>query len=171
MVQGYNYTGTDPYEVQLNWAVDGRVVNPDNDPLTGLSVFVGLFIPKPPTSSFLLPNVSNPVGAFYGLLAGLLTPFPIDSIKTYSATGTVSDQDTLYFNVLDGDEFYLIMGLMAAAGGTGAIAESLSTLTASFGGDPLLTPAMSSVPIPPAVWLFGSSLIGLVGFASRKRAG
>ena len=28
---------------------------------------------------------------------------------------------------------------------------------------------VSSVPVPAAVWLFGSGLIGLVGFAKRKR--
>jgi len=29
---------------------------------------------------------------------------------------------------------------------------------------------VSSVPLPPAVWLFGSGLLGLVGFARRKKA-
>lgn len=28
--------------------------------------------------------------------------------------------------------------------------------------------AVSSVPVPSAIWLFGSGLIGLVGFARRK---
>jgi len=30
--------------------------------------------------------------------------------------------------------------------------------------------AASPVPIPPAVWLFGSGLLGLVGIARRKKA-
>lgn len=30
--------------------------------------------------------------------------------------------------------------------------------------------ATTAVPVPPAVWLFGSSFIGLVGFARRKKA-
>jgi len=30
--------------------------------------------------------------------------------------------------------------------------------------------AISSVPIPPALWLFGSGLLGLVGMARRKKA-
>ena len=29
---------------------------------------------------------------------------------------------------------------------------------------------VSAVPVPAAVWLFGSGLIGLVGFARRKKA-
>jgi hypothetical protein len=28
--------------------------------------------------------------------------------------------------------------------------------------------AVSAVPVPPTVWLFGSALIGLVGFSKRK---
>jgi len=29
---------------------------------------------------------------------------------------------------------------------------------------------VSAVPVPAAFWLFGSGLIGLVGFARRKKA-
>jgi len=37
-------------------------------------------------------------------------------------------------------------------------------------GSYLVRPAVSTVPIPATVWLFGSGLIGLVGFARRKKA-
>ena len=30
--------------------------------------------------------------------------------------------------------------------------------------------SVSAVPVPAAVWLFGSGLIGLAGFARRKKA-
>ena len=33
-----------------------------------------------------------------------------------------------------------------------------------------ITPVVSSVPLPAAVWLFGSGLLGLVGVARRKKA-
>lgn len=36
-----------------------------------------------------------------------------------------------------------------------------------YGNDPVF---VSAVPVPSAVWLFGSGLIGLVGFARRKKA-
>ena len=29
--------------------------------------------------------------------------------------------------------------------------------------------SVSAVPVPAAVWLFGSGLIGLIGFAKRKK--
>jgi hypothetical protein len=31
------------------------------------------------------------------------------------------------------------------------------------------TPEISTVPVPPSVWLFGSGLIGLIGIARRKK--
>ena len=33
-----------------------------------------------------------------------------------------------------------------------------------------LTGVISSVPVPAAIWLFGSGLLGLVGMARRKKA-
>ena len=35
-----------------------------------------------------------------------------------------------------------------------------------YGNDPVV----SAVPVPAAVWLFGSGLIGLIGIARRKKA-
>ena len=46
----------------------------------------------------------------------------------------------------------------------GANYEYASTIGFSSG------PIISSVPLPSAVWLFSSALIGLVGFAKRKKA-
>lgn len=41
-----------------------------------------------------------------------------------------------------------------------------------FSADPMLLVALNSsaVPVPAAVWLFGTALIGLVGFSKRKEA-
>lgn len=36
--------------------------------------------------------------------------------------------------------------------------------------DPYLTIQTSVIPLPPALWLFGSGLLGLVGIAKRKKA-
>jgi hypothetical protein len=45
-------------------------------------------------------------------------------------------------------------------------------VTASNAGDRYFTSfAIGVVPIPPAVWLFGSGLLGLIGLARRKRSG
>ena len=36
--------------------------------------------------------------------------------------------------------------------------------------DPFLTIQTSVIPVPPAVWLFGSGLLGLIGVARRKKS-
>jgi len=37
-------------------------------------------------------------------------------------------------------------------------------------GNSMHVTSVSAVPVPAAVWLFGSGLIGLAGFAKRKKA-
>lgn len=39
-----------------------------------------------------------------------------------------------------------------------------------FAGDTLIAKASPVVPVPAAVWLFGSGLIGLIGIARRKKS-
>lgn len=46
--------------------------------------------------------------------------------------------------------------------------EGLRITLGMNGNDPVLLP--SAVPVPAAVWLFGSGLVGLVGFARRNKA-
>jgi len=58
----------------------------------------------------------------------------------------------------------------------GVLDAGLYDVTANFYVDFLLehtlvdTFTVSAVPVPAAAWLFGSGLIGLVGFARRKKA-
>ena len=51
-------------------------------------------------------------------------------------------------------------------------ASALSDLTSGWDGRPVdyigATVTTSPVPVPPAVWLFGSGLLGLVGVARRR---
>jgi len=51
-------------------------------------------------------------------------------------------------------------------GGTASIGDPLNLTSAAF-SDSL---TISAIPVPAAVWLFGSGLISLVGFAKRKKA-
>ena len=58
---------------------------------------------------------------------------------------------------------------LAADGGTliDSITWVLSPTASPFSVDNI---RLSAVPIPAAVWLFGSGLIGLIGIAKRKKA-
>ncbi len=162
VMQGYDYTGTGSETLHLDWGITGNIVNTDSDPVTGLVVFVGFF----GSDTLLFPDVSDPVNTI-GLLAALAHEDPANNFLEFTQHGSVSHQGTLTIDVDNGSQFYLAMGLMAAAGGGGAMAESLSTLTASFNGNPSLVPAITAVPIPPALVMLLSAL-GAV-FVSRAR--
>ncbi len=56
-----------------------------------------------------------------------------------------------------------IMGIPMAAGGP------FAGFNANFNANMTPTPDPSAVPVPAAVWLFGSGLLGLVGIARRKK--
>lgn len=163
-IQAYEYTGPDPTLITLNWNLTGSILNPDGDPLTGLVVFAGFFTDAQlPT----FPDVSIPLNAFT-LLVDLALASPADNFNEYTTqNASVNESGTIDIQVANGDDFYLIMGLMAGAGGSDALAESLSTLTAEFAGQPALSPAFT-VPLPAAAWLFGSALLGLAGIRRSR---
>jgi len=47
--------------------------------------------------------------------------------------------------------------------------ETINGTTQAAGFGPISNPTISAVPIPAAAWLFGSGLLGLIGFARRKK--
>lgn len=61
-----------------------------------------------------------------------------------------------------GDSFVLDYSAVVPDGGFAGVAYQLH-LTGTVGGS-------SAVPVPAAVWLFGSGLLGLVGVARRRKA-
>lgn len=76
----------------------------------------------------------------------------VQSTRYWSATeNTVDEVKAWYFNMNDGFPSY-----------TDKVFYNYAW--AVHDGD------VSAVPVPAAVWLFGSGLIGLVGFARRKKA-
>jgi hypothetical protein len=163
--QGYTYAGTGPEMLSLNWQLDGTILNPDADPVTGLVVFVGFF----EATSLVFPDVSTPLNAFT-LLASLALASPADNFLEFTASGAVQDAGTVSIEVNDGAQFYLVMGLMAGAGGAGSSALSLSTLTAEFAGLPAITPSLTAVPVPAAAWMLLSGLLPLAAVARRRGA-
>lgn len=49
-------------------------------------------------------------------------------------------------------------------------ATILATSSAFPGFQPFFSGSLTQVPVPAAVWLFGSGLVGLIGVARRRRA-
>ncbi len=74
-------------------------------------------------------------------------------------------------NSFKSDGTNMVMTLWGAnfGGGTftGSYDDTSGNRLATFGID--LRFSLTPVPVPAAVWLFGSGLVGLVGFARRKR--
>ena len=103
-----------------------------------------------------------------------------DSISVFSSIN--SGVGSLSFDVMPGDEFLIWASLDVEAVGAGAIADARNTLTMDFfdatgkvidDSSILIAEAMADVgvvPLPAAVWLFGTALLGLVGFAKRRKA-
>jgi hypothetical protein len=108
------------------------------------------------------------------------TLFGSGTALTFSTAGT-GDYTALWFND-DPQNLYLPSGYVTGA----ALAGTATYVSATFAGLGLtpgtyewtwgsgvsadsLTLNVGAVPIPAAVWLFGSGLLGLIGMARRKK--
>lgn len=84
--------------------------------------------------------------------------------------GAVSDIDVVNIWDADGNSIDVdgdgISGLAMIDGAFMGFNANFSTTGATLE----VNPAVSAVPVPAAVWLFGSGLLGLVGVARRKKA-
>ena len=107
---------------------------------------------------FAIRNANNSI-AFPGLIAGTstastLTVDSVGNITGGSVTLNASTPGTINGDLaldVDAGTWTLKAGGIVQSSGTGAFAQ------------------VSAVPVPAAVWLFGSALIGLTGVARRRR--
>ena len=109
-------------------------------------------------------DLSGWVIAWDGLdsAAGVPT-VPIGSGAWFGTTTDGVAQVTCGFDCGDGDTYSLLYSATALPDPNTCI--NCSTLYLLN-----LTGTISAVPVPAAVWLFGSGLIGLMGFACRRKA-
>lgn len=93
------------------------------------------------------------------------TVYPLDG-PDYS-----SDYDyAWYFNTGDGSQYYDYMGITYTNGSTGqTLWPAQHNAWAVHSGDIGVAVATSTVPVPAAVWLLGSGLLGLIGAARRRK--
>ena len=167
--RGFNFTGnsSDP----ALWTCDAGVIGNNTSAAlidaNSLSIVTMTAADSSPFSlqSFYAGSRMNyqqqTVSSYYGLSTG------IDVVGTKAAGGTVTQ--SFNFNYLDFDKFTLSLGFQGLS----------SVKFTSIGGgrteflidDITVNPVAarpSVVPVPAAVWLFGTALIGLVGFGKRK---
>ena len=101
-------------------------------------------------------------------------PTSFDSASTFSVFGTPPNaflnNDNTFFNLSGGTA----NGLRLSSDGTFCVRPDTDVCVAKGGAAADLAVGTysiaSAVPIPAAVWLFGSGLVGLIGVARRKNA-
>ena len=128
--------------------------------------------------SGFLPHVAS-----QGILTGGIVSHTLDTAGTDPLGSTLFGSGSVFgyqFDNLDGAVTgFLADGATVAAksemfvrlrapgfetGGAAAIGDPLDLSSGAFSG------SLSIVPVPAAVWLFGSGLLGLIGIARRKKA-
>lgn len=155
--QGYNVVGGVAGQ-QLNATVNltGTISNLALNDSTGLTAQVGFLKVEDPLDFQLLTTST---------IIALLDPNAVQLIQTTDGAVTLSGMATL--TVDPGDQFYLVALLGASAGGIGAQAISLSTLTVTFDAASAAVIAPAAVPLPAAIFLLLPA-VGLLGIRTKS---
>lgn len=154
-VQGYTYTGTQSMTYTINANLSGSVTNNSSGIYAEIIAFQGPSFTFYPYSNILISELGAvPLGQIelgMGNIGGLLS-------------------DSFSINLNPGDTFYLWASLFAQSAAQGT-ADAANTLLMSFTDSANLVPQsnISAVPLPSALWLFGSGLLGLIGLWRRKK--
>ena len=91
------------------------------------------------------------------------------TVTINNQTMTASTLDTGFTTSKGAQLNAAVIDLSSFGVANGATVPSIDIGLARGGASFALAGAISSVPVPAAVWLFGSGLLGLVGVARRKR--
>lgn len=167
-VQGYTYSGTDT-TLNLDATLVGSLFDPDNSDWARIRGVVAVFQTDPFEFQSDEAALVAELGAQYAQTTG-----GTDARMQFDllSTGSIAQMQSISFDVTDGDQFYVWAWLRAGATSSNSAsgsAEAFNSLTMTF-QDANGLQAASAVPVPAAVWLFGSGLIGLIGIARRKKA-
>ena len=158
-VQGYTYSGVDT-SITLDFNLHGSVGDnasgyASNKLRADVAVILSSSLEWYPSFGTLVYEVAN------GPVVGNESLFISNSGLDQNAPGSIT------FDVFDGMDFYVVASMGATA--KNGFADASNTLTMQFEDDMGLTAAsVSAVPVPAAVWLFASGLVGLIGVARRK---
>jgi hypothetical protein len=155
--------------VPVKWDVDVQL-----DDGSGTGTVTGTFVYDVNTNSFADVNVSA-VGDMFPASSATLTSFLYQYSNAHALDFVPTAAD---FTGLQ-DVYIVLAQDMTDAGGVidVNIIQTYECLDAPcdifssvlYGGIPIVG-TITSVPLPAAVWLFGSGLLGLVGIARRKNS-
>jgi hypothetical protein len=157
-IQGYTYNGADT-TITLDFNLHGSVgSNPSGYERNVLSTDIAV----------LTGSLFGWTQDFGTLLYESFGTTLVETKSVFISSGLDQNvSDSITFDVTDGLEFYVV-AFMSASSANG-FADASSTLSLQFQNDTgLSAAAVSAVPVPATVWLFGSGLIGLMGVARRK---
>lgn len=163
-VQGFTYSGTSAATITLDLDLHGSITdNPSGYTYNVLSASVAVLIGS---SLDWYPDFGTLV---YEVAGGTTVRAGVESLFLGNPGINQSTSNFITFDIDPGDDFYVVAEMNAS--GQNGIADAWNTLTLNFDDDTGLAAAsVSNVPLPAAVWLFGSGLLGLVGMAKRKKA-
>lgn len=163
-VQGFTYSGASSTTLTLNFNLHGSVGDGVsgyvyNTLRTDVAVVYGSSLEWYPHFATLI----------YEIIPGNNMDL-VDAQSLFISNGTdVNTSSSITFDLDPGTDFFVIASMEAAS--KNGFADAWNTLTMSFDNDTGLAAAsVSSVPIPAAVWLLGSGLLGLLGIARRSKA-
>lgn len=170
-LDGYIYSGVDT-DLYITATLTGTFTPPTSGSDSNLDGIFGtlyLFTNSAAISEINSEVDSYPYESIYLNCLGECYE-PDDQVDLFISDGGSALEGDIYLPLLEaGDSFYLYatLGLGGAGGGS---AVSLSSFDVSFSSTTGLESlsAASAVPVPAAVWLFGSGLLGLAGVARRR---
>ena len=170
----YSYTGNnfDSFHSQNN---SGEAIDSIYDTSMQVTGFIQF-------ETLLLPNLNNallvPINAIFsdGLITiSFFNGSPWNSIKvSTNESGSITDWTIILTSALDMLTFEEVAMSITAlpvfdTGGQSYCTDTTCSVTENHQAYVMGNPgAWAVVPIPAAIWLFGSGLIGLVGLARRK---
>lgn len=166
-IEGYTYTGSSTQNLSLAVDLTGSIYNPlDNKTWLLAAVYVcnaANFVYCTDLGKLFLEYEATLINGKFGEAgaSGLYLGFN-ETVTNGSDSGNID------FDVDPGQQFYVWAYLHAQAEYDQSLADAYSTLTLEFDTTTNLT-AQSTVPIPGAVWLLGSGLLGLVAVRRKRK--
>lgn len=107
------------------------------------------------------PGISIDIGATYQY------ELTVDLVNNPSGNGKITVGGQTIWE--PGDNIGTFVGTVVASDTAGLVFNFITSYAGRAEFDSVSVKAVLSAPIPPALWLFGSGLLGLIGISRRKK--